>query len=66
MNKRSYRTPHWQRPGSPCTIIGEATTVAGVTRRTVMTCCVRHNLAVQISCRGRVSRAVLADFLEQP
>jgi hypothetical protein len=66
MNKRSHRTPHWGRPGNPCTIIGEGTTVVGITRRTVRTGCVRYNLAVQIGCMGRVSRAVPADLLEQP
>jgi len=66
MNKRSHRTPHWGRLDNPCTIIGQATTVAGITRRTVRTGCVRYNLAVQIGCMGRVSRAVPADLLEQP
>jgi hypothetical protein len=62
MNKRSHR----KRLDNPCTIIGQATTVVGITRRTVRTGCVRYNLAVQIGCMERVSRAVPADLLEQP
>jgi hypothetical protein len=39
--------------------------VAGITRRTVRTGCVRYNLAVQIGCMERVSRAVPTDLPEQ-